>query len=268
MMTHSAFSFEPMLAFSGGIFLLFAVVAGFVIVMGIMGHKRAAARREALAAWASAHGLIYSQGRRCVGEEEIFGCLRQGSNRYGENWITGNYHSWGMKAFDYHYETHSTDSKGRRQTHHHYFSAIIVQSKCPLGPLEIRPEGFFDKVGEFFGLDDIDFESAEFSRRFFVKSRDKRWAYDIIHQETMQFLLDHAANFRIALAGQCAIVWDGSLFTPEEYDQAAALLTGVLGRIPEHVIEQRIELSGMRAPRVPAVPPLSEPISREGPIRW
>ena len=55
-------------------------------------------------------------------------------------------------------------------------------------------------MGEFFGFDDIDFESDEFSREFCVKAADRRWAFDVIHQATMEFLLA-APRFTIELAG-------------------------------------------------------------------
>ena len=35
----------------------------------------------------------------------------------------------------------------------------------------------------------IEFESIEFNRRFFVSSPNRRWAYDVIHPRTMEFLL-------------------------------------------------------------------------------
>ena len=57
-------------------------------------------------------------------------------------------------------ETYTTTKNGR-QTHHHYFSAIIVESPLPLKPLYLRPESFFDKMAQFMGFDDINFESAE-----------------------------------------------------------------------------------------------------------
>jgi hypothetical protein len=47
----------------------------------------------------------------------------------------------------------------------------------------------FDKIAGAVGFDDIDFESAEFSKRFHVKSPDKKFAYDVIHPRTMEFLL-------------------------------------------------------------------------------
>ena len=70
------------------------------------------------------------------------------------------------------------------------FSYLIVHPPWDTPPLLIRPEGFFDKIAGAFGFDDIDFESVEFSKRFYVKSTDKRFAYDVLHPRMMQFLLD------------------------------------------------------------------------------
>ena len=53
----------------------------------------------------------------------------------------------------------------------------------------LRREGLFDRMAGALGFDDIDFESVEFSRRFHVKSSDKRFAYDLIDAGMMQFLL-------------------------------------------------------------------------------
>ena len=52
-----------------------------------------------------------------------------------------------------------------------------------------QPGGLFDKVAGAFGFDDIDFESSEFSKRFYVKSTEKRFAYDVLHPRMMEFLL-------------------------------------------------------------------------------
>ena len=147
-----------------GIFLTVAVI----VVIIFFGWYFAAKRRNELLAWATAHGLGFSPDRdsQMVYRCPTFNCLTQGDNRYAYNIITGRLANRELRAFDYHYETYSTDSKGRRQTHHHSFSAVVLSSAVPLKPLFIRPEGFFDKVTEFFGFDDIDFESAAFSRKF------------------------------------------------------------------------------------------------------
>jgi len=106
-----------------------------------------------------------------------FTCLQEGSNRYACNIMQGTDAGHGVCAFDYHYETYSTDSKGNRTTYHYNFSVVIISTGLPLKPLSIRRETFFDKVGAFLGCEDINFESAEFSRAFFVKSPDRRWAF-------------------------------------------------------------------------------------------
>ena len=119
------------------------------------------------------------------------------------------------------------------------FSAAILSCPIPLRALLVRPEGFFDKIGEFFGFDDIDFESAEFSRSFYVKSPDKKWAYDIIHQRTMEFMLA-APRFSLQFAGNAVIAWRGSTFKPGDFEQAEELVRGILDRVPEYVVKQQM----------------------------
>jgi hypothetical protein len=143
-------------------------------------------------------------------------------------------------AFDYHYETHSTDKDGHRQTHHHHFSAAIIQSAFPLRQLTIRPEGFLDKVTAFFGAEDIDFESAEFSRRFFVKSPDRRWAYDVIHTRAMEFLLAHP-GYSIEFAGDMAFICNARTWDVREIDAALGVTGELLDLIPEYVRKQQAE---------------------------
>jgi hypothetical protein len=44
-------------------------------------------------------------------------------------------------------------------------------------------------VLQAFGYDDIDFESHEFSRKFCVRSKDKKFAYDVCHARMIEYLL-------------------------------------------------------------------------------
>ena len=96
---------------------------------------------------------------------------------------------------------------------------------------------FFDRITEFFGLDDIDFESAEFSRKFFVKAKDKRWAYDVIHTRTMQFLLD-MPQFTMQFDPLHAIAHRSSKFKTGEFEAAAEVIVGILDRLPDYLVKQ------------------------------
>ncbi len=65
---------------------------------------------------------------------------------------------------------------------------LIVKEAFP--KLTIAPESFGLKIAEAFGVaNDIKFESAEFSRKFSVRSADKKFAYDVCNQQMMEYLL-------------------------------------------------------------------------------
>jgi len=230
----------PMIIADSVAALLIPVFIIFAIGMAIFSYYQAKKRREALAKFARDNGLSYDPGKDYGYDEQFsqFQCLRQGSRRYAHNKIVGRYHNRPINAFDYHYETYSTDSKGRRQTHHHHFSAVILDSELPLRPLMIRPEGFFDKVTEFLGWDDIDFESSEFSRRFYVSAPDKKWAFDVIHQETMEFLLN-APDYRIEFGGgRYVIIYRKSRLDPAEFGTAIGVVEGMLDRLPTYLLRE------------------------------
>jgi hypothetical protein len=200
--------------------------------------KKEKQRALELGGWAAHEGFRFSPTRdpSMDGRYPLFSALRQGSNRYAYNVMHGRRKDRDACCFDYHYETYSTDSKGRRQTHHHHFSATLVETDLPLKGLFLRPEGFFDKIAEFAGFDDIDFESAEFSRSFLVKSKDKRWAFDVLHQATIEFLLQ-APRFHVELAGPYVMVWRASRFKAVDFSGSLYVADGILDRLPKYLIQ-------------------------------
>jgi hypothetical protein len=204
------------------------LVAGALIGLAIYSHYQ---RRKLLAEYAASHGLLFdhTKDRGLDDHYPDFNCLRRGRSRYAYNRISGEREGLSLLAFDYHYETGS--GKNRRT---HNFSAVIVESPVPLKPLHVRPENFFDKITEFVGFDDIDFESAEFSRKFYVKSPDKRWAYDVIHPRMMEYLLE-APRRSFQMAPGSLIAWGTSRFKPEQFDEAFGHIRGILDRLPQYL---------------------------------
>ncbi len=212
------------------------VVVGLAIVAMIaFGIWWSAKRRKELTAWATREGLALRPGRDHGFDERYpaFDCLRRGHSRCALNVMDGDWNGRPLEAFDYRYVI---GSGKHRQTHH--FSAIILTSDLRLKPLRIRPEHIFDKVTEFFGLDDIDFESAEFSREFHVKAPDKKWAYDVLHQRTIEFLLTHP-QFSIEFDERSVIAWRNRRFDVETFESAIAAVEGILDRLPEYVVRQQ-----------------------------
>jgi hypothetical protein len=115
--------------------------------------------------------------------------MDDGHKRYVFNRLAGEVDGQRANIFDYHYETYSTNSKGQRTTHHHYFSVFTLSLPDSFPELNIEREGFFSKIGQALGFDDIDFESVAFSKRYKVKSRDKKFAYDFCNARMIEYLL-------------------------------------------------------------------------------
>ena len=216
-------------------FVPFAAFFVLVVVAIIFGFKAAAERRRKLARWAAGHGMSYIRDN----DDSLdyrwpdFDSLNQGHDRYGYNVMEGTWAGMPIAAFDYHYETGSGDD----ETSWH-FSAVILTAPLRLKPLAIRKEGFFDKIGDFFGAGDIDFESAEFSRRFYVKSPDRKWAYDVIHTRMMEYLMANG-RYTIEFDHRSIIVEDGDTWDPAQFAAAAEFIRGMIDRFPDYLRRQQ-----------------------------
>ena len=222
------------------IFLLIIAFVAFAIGAAIHSHKKEKERTAALAAWARSKGMGFSAGKLRDFDDyhPRLKCLRNGSNRYAYNIASGQWGAFYTTAFDYHYETHSTDSKGNRQTHHHYFSAVLLKPEHEMRPLMIRREGFFDKLKAGFGFNDIDFESAEFSKRFYVTAQDKRWAYDVIHTRTMEMLMEINSPHSIECDHEVMCVVSKKRLDIPGFEDAYHFGAGILDGIPDYAREK------------------------------
>jgi len=213
--------------------LIVLLIVGFAVV-AYGGYQAERKRRETLFAWAVARGWrLEVEAVRDLHEEypglKIF---QKGHSRKAKHVIHGTVDGRPVRCLDYRY---TTGSGKNRSTHH--FSVVILECGFPTVPMLIRPENPFDKVGEFLGADDIDFESAAFSRRFYVKANDRKWAYDVIHTRTMDFLMSvPKATIEFGM-GEIAVYRTGRSRTAG-YEQALATAAGLYELIPDFVVRQ------------------------------
>ena len=235
-----------------GFLLVIFAIAALVIGGIIWGFYAAKQRREALSALAAGMGLSFSEqdplkeqvygksqgflaslfgsGQSGIpGRFGQFGALAVGDSRKGYNVLWGEHNGRELMAFDYQYSTGSGKSRST-----HRLSAAVVTLDCSFPELVIRPENFFDKIAAVVGFDDINFESHEFSKRFYVKGRDRKLAYEIITPEMMAFLLS-CQGWSIELAGIDVMIWTGRTWKPAEFRSAIAVLQGFLDRVPRFV---------------------------------
>jgi len=227
---HHSFSLAPALPL-----LIFGLIVVLVIVAAIFGHMQEKKRREQLLAIARRLGLGFRERDDAMDQRYHFlDALQQGENRYALNVLEGQYRGCAVQAFDYHYETHSRDSKGRRETHHHYLNCYILDQEQAFPELRIYPETLFSRLGQMMGYDDIDFESAEFSRAFTVRSKDKRFAYDICNARMMEYLLQHR-DLTIEIENHSvATCFDGRM-EPRGVEANLDRLVEIRGMFPEYL---------------------------------
>jgi len=108
----------------------------------------------------------------------------------------------------------------------------------PEGKLIIRPERAADKAAAAAGFTDIDFESHEFSRRFLVRSPDKKFAYAVVHARMMEHLLAYP-EWWVEMNGPDLMATNNRRWEVGEYAdrfrEGVKLLSGFIDLIPDHV---------------------------------
>ena len=227
--------------YQGLLFLAILVLMGISIYFAV---AKARKRKERLIAIAREMGWKHEPGNHRpdgaeFGEFEIF---RQGHSQYSYNTMQGSCHvgaiAWPAVMGDYHFQVTASCGKST-STHTHCFSYLLVRLPFAGAPgLLIRREGMADLVKNTFGFDDIDFESAEFSRRFCVRSADRRFAYDVVHPAMMQFLLESRPP-TVEIQHICCCLGDGrTVWSPEEFRANVMWMQRFFELWPAHLTAQ------------------------------
>ena len=104
--------------------------------------------------------------------------------------------------------------------------------------LVISREGFFSKVAQWFGCDDIDFESAEFSKKFVVRCADKKFAYDICNPQMIDYLLDHQ-DLQVEIDKNCLALFFNHRLSVDSIHPNLDRLIQIRDFFPKHVFLDR-----------------------------
>ncbi len=216
--------------------IIILVIAGI-----IFGQIQAKKRREAMQALAQQIGFTFSpdKDRSFASQFGFINEMGKGQNRYAHNILSGVAQDGShCHVFDYHYETKSRDSKGRTRTNHHHFSIFTLMLPKRFHELTIRPEGLFSKIVQGIGFDDIDFESLEFSKRYEVKSKDKKFAYDFCNAQMIDYLLNQP-NYMIEVEGNVlSLIFNGKLRVDEIIPHLESLQQ-IRARIPQYLLTEQ-----------------------------
>ena len=221
-----------------------------VVVLGVVGlcyfgyrsWQQEQQRRALLMTWATNSGFAYTV-------EDDSWCSRwnatpfgEGDHRRARNVVTGAYKTHPFVAFDYSYQTHSSNGKGGQTTTTHHYVVTSLQLPTPLPQLQVTPENLLTRFGNALGLDDIELESEDFNRKFRVHAADRKFACDVLSPRTMQMLLSRPAlSWRIH--GSDILAWQDGQLTPAMCLSTTSQLQDIVDGIPSFVWHDR-EIGG------------------------
>ncbi|GAA1554170.1 hypothetical protein GCM10009789_04510 [Kribbella sancticallisti] len=213
--------------------LLLIVAVG--VLVGYVSYVQAKKRREAFAAFAAQQGFGYGPANHALADQWPGSPFRTGDNRRVRNVLSGLYQGRQIVAFDYTYQTHSSNGKGGRRTTTHKFGVVVMRLPGALPRLEVTHEGIFGgAVANALGFADLQFESEQFNRAFRVEADDARFGHAVIHPQMMEMLLGRGEiGWRIE--GDSLIGWDPGAHTPVEVMNRLQLLQYVVDHVPPYV---------------------------------
>lgn len=189
-------------------FLIIIGVVGLIIGGIFLAFYMKKKRREAFAALAAQFGLQYSpEDPYGLPQSYDFNLFSMGEGRGAENVLTGAWKEMDVIAADYWYYTTSTDSKGNRTRSYSYFTVVIVPLSGYFPKVSVTSENLFTRLADHIGLEDINFESEEFNRRYNIKSKDREFAFKLIDARMIEWFLAQPKGFSIETGGPAYLVY-------------------------------------------------------------
>ncbi len=211
-------------------FLLFGAVFGTIALVGFVMSAR---RRKALEALAQQRGWQFSTtdpGDR-VNSYLGYHPFGVGHGRRVLNVMQGTVELQAFEAFQYRYTT------GAGKNQHTYVVSVAAAPMPIRAPgLSLQHENLGLKIFDALGGEDIDFEDDAFSRRYWVKCDDRKFAYDVIDPRMMEFLMDRADGWAWQWIGDRLVIHCNGSLSPERILQAVELLCGFVQHIPRHLL--------------------------------
>ena len=209
------------------LFVLLGLAAAGVVAYQYYARQQ---RRQAFAAFAAGHGLMYHRQDPFGLLAEPFRLFSKGDGRGIENVLDGAWQEMPVRAFDYWYYEESSSSKGGRSKTYYRFDCVITPIDAACSALTIDRENLFTRLADHLAMDDIQFELEEFNDAFNVKGEDRRFATALCDQRMMRWLL--------ANAGDCGfeVIGDRLLAFCKKIDvEALPMLFATMRGFREHV---------------------------------
>lgn len=208
------------------------VVAGFAWLF--VGESQAIAARkrdQALPAAAAELGLGFEPGENPVFFEKWsnLDALQIGTDRSIANLFRGQYSGRAIFAFDLAF------TSGRNRDTHTFLMLLMDDVSFPT--TRIFPKLLGAGLIPAIGIEEVQFESADFSKEYIVEADDKKFAYDVCTPAMMEFLLRYPFT-NCTIEGRTIVLERVTALRPEEYKYALNELVEIRSLLPEYLFAQ------------------------------
>ena len=183
---------------------IIAGVAALVGVGALVSYVRDRKRRETYTEFCGIRGFSYDP-QRAGGERrfrEVFDDFRKGNDNSWRNTITGRTNNAAFTAFEYVWQ-----EGGGKSRHTEERCGLIWESDDVSFPkFALAPEGWFSKIGQLFGMQDIDFDdSPEFSKAYRLAGGDEPGIRALFTPEIREFF--RATPGQRVMGGGRFLIW-------------------------------------------------------------
>lgn len=225
-----------------GIFGMF----GLVVVVILAALKAQEKRTLELATLAERHGFefykdgmsmpqsVFTFGKQstCPHEPEFvpfFELYQLGSSRTIRPAIIGldgNGTKWYL--LDYRY----TVSSGKN-SHTYQYSVVVARVGMQFPKMSLTLQHFLHSVGKMLGAREVEVESEEFNKRYYVKTSDPKLALDLLHPQMIEYLLSQEP-LEWHFSGPYVMIAVLGKATVQDFEQRMRYVQDFLDRIPDY----------------------------------
>ncbi len=179
--------------------LIIVVTVALPIIFLVYNSKMEKKRKADLRQAAELLKLTYQEGDQpdLLSSMEKFKTFSRGErSRKISNLMSGKTEDLALKIFDYRYRIGS----GKNSTTHFHTIVHVRSSLMNLPAFSLTPESVFHRIGDFFGMKDIDFDMyPEFSQQYLLKGPEEEAIRKLFNREKLTFFTD---NPQFSVEGQ------------------------------------------------------------------
>ncbi|MGL4304862.1 MAG: hypothetical protein ACRCSF_01805 [Mycobacteriaceae bacterium] len=221
------------------LFFFVITIGGSAVFSSIAKQKELRLQAEHLA-FAEARGWRYSAADGALTGRFLGVPFGRGDSREVRYVFEGQHRSRNFIAFYYTYTVTSGSGKDRTTTRYH-FMVVGMSTPSATPTLEVSRAGFGSKLAGFFGAKDLQLESEVFNDAFRIETDNDKFAYDVLHPRTMQWMLEDqrfvTAPFRFERSD--LLTWQQHRMDTELIMPTLNYLCDIVDAVPAFVWDRR-----------------------------